>query len=162
MKKEVKYRIKSIVEVLVFLGVMTAFWFGPRQNLATDMSRGLSDYYMNKRISVDTNKQLTFNNKTDFTVTNKTDTEQNYEVIIVSDYKKMRKNGCTAIENNYLKYQLNDYEEKNLSVEGIIYTGVLKPNEKKNFSINISLDTQNKLNDTCYYPIIKASTFYKI
>lgn len=162
MKEEIKYRVKSIIEVLVFLIVMTAFWFGPRENIAADMSRSINDHYMNKRITVDTNKELTFDNKTNFTITNKMDVEQNYEIVIISDYKKMRKNNCTAIENNYLKYKLNDFEEKNLSVEGVIYTGILQPNEKKDFSINISLDTQNKLNDACYYPVIKASTFYKI
>lgn len=161
MKREVKYRVKSIVEVLVFLIVMTIFWFGPRQNLTADISASISDYYMNKTINIETDKELVFDKKTNFTITNKTDYEQNYEIVIVNDYKKLRKSNCKLLQNNYLKYSLNNYDEKNLSVEGVIYTGVLKAKEKKDFSINISLD-RNKLINNCYYPVIKASTFNKI
>ena len=161
MNKEVKRHIMSIVEVLVFLIVVTVYWFGPREALTANIMANISDYQMNKKISVITDKELTFGKETNFTVTNKTNIEQNYEIIIMSDYKRIRKNKCNALENNYLKYKLNDYEEKNLSVEGIIYTGVLQPNEKKNFSIKIDLDN-NSLDNTCYYPTIKVSTFYKI
>ncbi len=159
MNKEVKSRVKSIIEVLVFLIVMTAFWFGPREELTAGITANISDYYMNKTISVDTKEEISFSKNTEFKVINKTNQEQNYEIIIANDVRKSRRNNCRVLENNYVKYNLNSFEEKNLSVEGIIYTGVLKPNETKEFSIKLSLDENQK---DCYYPVIKASTFYKI
>lgn len=158
MNKEIKYRVKSIIEVLVFLLAATAYWFGPRESITTNIMSSINDYQMNKKITVKTDRTIEFDKKVNFTVTNKTDIVQNYEIIVVNDYKKTRKNNCTVLDNNYLKYKLNDYEEQNLSIEGIIYTGEIQPKEQKDFNINISKDNSKG----CYYPVIKVSTFYKI
>lgn len=160
MNREIKYRIKSIIEILVFLIVTTVYWFGPREDITTNIMANISDYQMNKKIEIKTDKKLELDKNTDFTITNKTTISQNYEIIVMNDYKKIRKNNCQTLENNYLKYKLDDYEEKNLSIEGIIYTGELQPNEQKKFKINISKDNDTK--NGCYYPVIKVATYKKI
>lgn len=160
MNSEIKYRIKSIIEVLAFLIITTAYWFGPREDITANIMTNISDYQMSKKIEVKTDKKLELDKNTKFTVTNKTNISQNYEIIVLNDHKQLRKNNCTSLENNYLKYKLNDYEELNLSIDGIVYTGELQPNEKKDFNINISKDSDS--NDKCYYPVIKVMTYKKI
>lgn len=160
MNKEIKYRIKSIVEILLFLVVTTWYWFGPRENITANIMTSINDYQMSKKIEVKTDKKLQLDKDTIFTITNKTELVQNYEIIVMNDYRKIRKNNCDVLDNNYLKYKLNDYEEKNLSIEGIIYTGELKPNENKEFKLNISKDINST--DKCYYPVIKVTTYKKI
>ena len=50
MEKEVKRRIKSIIEVLVFLIVMTFYWYGPREDI-TQMAANVGSI-VNKNVVV--------------------------------------------------------------------------------------------------------------
>lgn len=160
MDKEIKKYIISIIKEITFLIIITIVWLGKRDNLATDIFANIGNNFKGNTISVASKGELTFNKETSITIKNKMNVSQNYEIIVSSNYQKMRTENCNALPNNYLRYKLNNYEEKNLSIDGIIYTGVLNPNEEKDFSINIFLDN-NMYNSECYYPVIKVSA-YKI
>ena len=112
-------------------------------------------------------KELKLNNQNyKFKVVNQTDELQNYEIIVNNNYIKLRKNNCSSLQNNYVKYQLytkeKDVKEQNLNSDGIIYRGVLQPNESLDFSIRLKTDKNDLRKDECFYPILNATTYYKI
>ena len=166
MNKEVKERLKSIISMLVFLVVATWYWYGPREDL-TYLATNMNKYYIRSdvKIIMDENIKLD-NNEYLFKVLNKTNEVRNFEIVINNDYFKSRKYNCNLIQNNYLKYQLNtknvNIEQKNLNVDGIIYRGVIQPNDTIDFSIKLSIDKKDKKKDECFYPVLNASTYYKI
>ena len=167
MNKEVKERLKSIISVLLFLGIATWYWYGPREEL-TFLAANMNKYYVQSKVKVDSKQEeiKLDNSNYDFTVTNKTNEIQNYEVILNNSYLKSKMNNCNIIQNNYIKYQLfanqNNLEEQNLSLDGVVYRGVLQPNETINFSIKLNIDKENLDKDECFFPVINAGTYYKI
>lgn len=152
--------------MLLFLVVATWYWYGPREDLA--VAANISKYTLNKDIEIKKAKDLELDNKdVDFTLINKTDKKQNYEIIISNDYKELRKENCKLVSNNYLKYQLkvdDTYQEiRNLGIDGIVYRGVIDPNQSKDFSIKIAMDKKARnYSDECFFPLLNASTYDKI
>ncbi len=166
MNKEIWSRIKSILSVLLFLIGASIYWYGPRKNLNA-MAANINQYRLNKEIEIVTKNEITLDNKEiDFTIKNKTNQEQNYEIIILSDYQKQRLNNCKIMSNNYLEFQLKvneKYQEKrNLSLDGIIYRGILNAKEQKDFSIKMAIEKNNSSDDECFYPILRVSSYYKL
>lgn len=167
MNKDVKERLKSIISVLLFLGVATWYWYGPREDV-TYLATNMNKYYFQSKVKIMSDeKEPKLNNQNyKFKVVNQTDELQNYEIIVNNNYIQSRKNNCSLLQNNYIKYQLyvkeNSIEEQNLNVDGIIYRGILQPNESLNFSIKLNIDKDNLEKDECFFPVINAGTYYKI
>ena len=166
LKREIIERVKSIVSVLVFLTVATWYWYGPRQDV-TQLATNMNKYYIKSNVKITTEKDIEVNNNNyKFKVTNKTNEIQNYEIIVNNNYMKLRKNDCNLLQNNYIKYEWNTndtkMDTKYLSVDGIIYRGVLQPNETVDFNIKMQIDKENKSKNECFYPVLNASTYYKI
>lgn len=166
MNKEIRERLKSIVSVLVFLTVVTWYWYGPRENLSS-VSTNINYLSIKKEISVNVEDDIKLDDKDyNFTVKNKTLEQVNYEVIISNDYSRQRKMNCKLLTNNYLVYRLRtsnfDNESSNLGIDGIIYRGVLNSKETKDFTLNIKVDKDNVSSSECFYPIVSASTYLKI
>ena len=166
IKREIIERLKSIVSVLVFLVVATLYWYGPREDL-TYLATNMNKYYIKSNVKITIKEDIKLDNKDySFKVTNKTAEVQNYEIVINNDYMKLRTNNCSLIQNNYLKYQLGKdgtyMEEKNLNVDGIIYRGELQPNETIDFSIKLGIDKNDMETNECFFPVLNASTYYKI
>lgn len=166
MEREIKERIKSIIYVLVFLVGMTWFWYGPREDLAM-ASADLGKYVLYNDIELVKDGDLEINkDEYQFTITNKKNYDVNYEVIITNDYRKQRRENCNLVSNNYLQYNLKidgeKFGEKNLPVSGVLYHGELKANETKLYSIKLLLDESLIEDGSCYYPVVKASTYNKI
>lgn len=166
MNREIKERVKSIIYTVVFLIGMTWFWYGPREEIAT-MSADLNGYIIHKDVTLSCNGELKLNNKDyKFELKNEKKYEVDYEIMINNDVRKQRNKNCKLVSNNYLSYQLkigNAYNiARNLSISGIIYRGVLGPNETKKYSIKMKLDGKVKEADECFFPVVKIATYKKI
>lgn len=167
MNKEIIKRLKSILSVLIFLLVATWYWYGPREDLSY-LATSMNKYYFKSNVKITTEENdIKLNNKNyTFKVTNQTNEIQHYEVIINNNYIKSRKNNCDLLQNNYIKYQLNikniKIEDKNLSIDGIIYRGVLQPNETIDFEVKMKIDKSNLEKNECFYPVLNATTYYKV
>lgn len=161
MNKEIKSRIKSIVSVLVVLGITTWFFYGPRKYLVY-ASMNLNKYYTSNELEIENDQDIEINKASNFTIRNKSNQEIRYQVVINNDYSKVRSKNCKMLSNNYLSYHIkldDQYDiERVLSVDGIIYRGTLKPNEKKKFELEMkSSSNVNNDGEYCFYPTLHAS-----
>ena len=166
LKKEIIERIKSIISVLVFLGAATWYWYGPREDI-TYLATNMNKYYIKNNVKMEIDKNIKLDNKGySFKVTNKTKEIQNYEIIVNNNYIKSRTNDCNIIQNNYLKYQLSientKLDSRNLNIDGIIYRGLLQPNESIDFLLSIGIDKSGLDKNDCFFPVLNASTYYKV
>lgn len=160
MKKEIKSRIMSIVSVLLFLIVSTWFFYGPRKYLVY-ASMNLNKYYTSNELEIVNDGELEINKTNDFIIKNKSNQEIHYQVVINNDYARVRSKNCKMLSNNYLSYHIKldeQYDiERVLSVDGIIYRGTLKPNEKKEFELEMKSKSDIDTNQYCFYPTLHAS-----
>lgn len=155
---DIKKRIFSIIYLLVFLGVTTWFFYGPRKYLEY-VAMNLNKFYTSRDLELKSNKIKIGNNK--FSIKNKTDKEIQYVLVMNNDYSKLRSNKCKQMSNNYLSYHITDgglYDiERVLATDGIIYRGTLKSKEEKNFSLYITNDNEDTSEKYCFYPVLHAS-----
>ncbi len=150
---EVRKRILSIIYVLLFLGLSTWFFYGPRKYLtyvAMNYNRMIDD----SRLELSSSKLEFGNNK--FTVYNKSNNKVEYQLVINNDYTKLRSSNCKALSNNYIEYHIridDKYDIKRvLSSDGIIYRGTIDKNEKIDF--NLYLENNSASDSSCFYPTL--------
>lgn len=161
MNKEVKKCIKTIIYDLLFIGIISWFWWcGPRDYLVY-ATANLNKINYSSNIKLTSNDKLDYNNSEyHFTIKNTSKRDLDYTIVISNEFIKSNQKNCKILSNNYLKYHIKDSEkqsiDRNLTLNGIIYKGSIKSNEKQDFSLNLWLDIGEKSLDknTCFYPTI--------
>lgn len=155
---EIKKRLFSIIYLLVFLGITTWFFYGPRKYLSY-IAINLNKFYTSGDLELN-RSDIKFGSN-DISVKNRTDKEVKYIITMNNDYNKLRSKSCKIMSNNYLSYHITDNKEYDiervLSTDGIIYRGVLKPREEQYFNLDVVEDIDNENDKFCFYPILHAS-----
>ena len=132
--KNIIYYSLEIIVTVVFLVVSTFIWFNKNLDIRKN--------YLQENILVSEDIKLSYLNQVSdleidsietikFDVTNKTNGKKEFKLIVVSDLLK------DNINNNYIKYKLNDGRIKSLNSDGIICYDNLLEDETKEFSLKI-------------------------
>ena len=152
-RREVSYRIRNIIEVFVFLIVLTWFWYGPRAELQKRSVLARQSYAYISGVSIEDQGSILLDQNHDtgeYQFTIKNNTQDNKEVLVSLrlDHEKIGKDQCEVIAYNKVGYYLSqvgttDLTERSLSINGDILVTTLQPQEEKHYSLKyfISNDT---------------------
>lgn len=136
-KKFLVYHITSIIYTTLFLIISTTYWYfnirGIQDNIDADLKQMA---VVSNEIKLDNLKQLSDNetkdlNSYDVSLTNQTNEKRKVKVYI------MKSNLNKNLTNNYIKYQINDYNINSLNMDGMIYLDDLNSLEEKNINLKI-------------------------
>ena len=136
-KKFFVYHITSIIYTTLFLIISTTYWYfnirGIQDNIDADLKQMA---VVSNEIKLDNLKQLSDNetknlNSYDVSLTNQTNEKRKVKVYI------MKSNLNKNLTNNYIKYQINDYNINSLNMDGMIYLDDLNSLEEKNINLKI-------------------------
>ena len=143
-KKFFVYHIKSIIYTTLFLIISTTYWYfnirGIQDNIDADLKQMA---VVSNEIKLDNLKQLSDNetkylNSYDVSLTNQTNEKRKVKVYI------MKSNLNKNLTNNYIKYQMNDYNINSLNMDGMIYLDNLNSLEEKNINLKIWISDSYK------------------
>lgn len=136
-KKFFIYHLTSIIYTTLFLIISTTYWYfnirGIQDNIDADLKQMA---VVSNEIKLDNLKQLSDNetkylNSYDVSLTNQTNEKRKVKVYI------MKSNLNKNLTNNYIKYQINDYNINSLNMDGMIYLDNLNSLEEKNINLKI-------------------------
>lgn len=136
-KKFLVYHLTSIIYTTLFLIISTTYWYfnirGIQDNIDADLKQMA---VVSNEIKLDNLKQLSDNetkdlNSYDVSLTNQTNEKRKVKVYI------MKSNLNKNLTNNYIKYQINDYNINSLNMDGMIYLDDLNSLEEKNINLKI-------------------------
>lgn len=136
-KKFFVYHLTSIIYTTLFLIISTTYWYfnirGIQDNIDADLKQMA---VVSNEIKLDNLKQLNDNetkylNSYDVSLTNQTNEKRKVKVYI------MKSNLNKNLTNNYIKYQINDYNINSLNMDGMIYLDNLNSLEEKNINLKI-------------------------
>lgn len=136
-KKFLVYHLTSIIYTTLFLIISTTYWYfnirGIQDNIDADLKQMA---VVSNEIKLDNLKQLSDNetkylNSYDVSLTNPTSEKRKVKVYI------MKSNLNKNLTNNYIKYQINDYNINSLNMDGMIYLDDLNSLEEKNINLKI-------------------------
>ncbi len=136
-KKFFVYHLTSIIYTTLFLIISTTYWYfnirGIQDNIDADLKQMA---VVSNEIKLDNLKQLSDNetkylNSYDVSLTNQTNEKRKVKVYI------MKSNLNKNLTNNYIKYQINDYNINSLNMDGMIYLDNLNSLEEKNINLKI-------------------------
>lgn len=136
-KKFFVYHLTSIIYTTLFLIISTTYWYfnirGIQDNIDADLKQMA---FVSNEIKLDNLKQLSDNetkylNSYDVSLTNQTNEKRKVKVYI------MKSNLNKNLTNNYIKYQINDYNINSLNMDGMIYLDNLNSLEEKNINLKI-------------------------
>lgn len=160
-QREIRRSLMCILEVCLFLGVSTWFWYGPRKQLQkqTELVRKSYAYISGvelidkKKISLDESQRQ---GKYTFTLKNNTSDHKEIIVSLVADNEKVEKEKCHTISNNRINYYLHQKEEqdnirRSLSLSGNILMTTLKPQEEREYTLEYSCDNDINLKEKHFH-----------
>lgn len=136
-KKFFVYHLTSIIYTTLFLIISTTYWYfnirGIQDNIDADLKQMA---VVSNEIKLDNLKQLSDNetkylNSYDVSLINQTNEKRKVKVYI------MKSNLNKNLTNNYIKYQINDYNINSLNMDGMIYLDNLNSLEEKNINLKI-------------------------
>ena len=136
-KKFFVYHLTSIIYTTLFLIISTTYWYfnirGIQDNIDADLKQMA---VVSNEIKLDNLKQLGDNetkylNSYDVSLINQTNEKRKVKVYI------MKSNLNKNLTNNYIKYQINDYNINSLNMDGMIYLDNLNSLEEKNINLKI-------------------------
>ena len=136
-KKFFVYHLTSIIYTTLFLIISTTYWYfnirGIQDNIDVDLKQMA---VVSNEIKLDNLKQLSDNetkylNSYDVSLINQTNEKRKVKVYI------MKSNLNKNLTNNYIKYQINDYNINSLNMDGMIYLDNLNSLEEKNINLKI-------------------------
>ena len=143
-KKFFVYHLTSIIYTTLFLIISTTYWYfnirGIQDNIDADLKQMA---VVSNEIKLDNLKQLSDNetkylNSYDVSLTNQTNEKRKVKVYI------MKSNLNKNLTNNYIKYQINDYNINSLNMDGMIYLDNLNSLEEKNINLKIWISDSYK------------------
>lgn len=133
LKNIIYYSLEIIVTIL-FLVVSTFIWFNKNLDIRKNnlhenilVSEDLKLNYLNQVSDLEIDNLETIK----FDITNKANEKKEFKLIIVSNLLK------DNVNNNYIKYKLNDGHIKTLNSDGIICYDNLLEEETKEFNLKI-------------------------
>ena len=127
------YLICRIVFTTLFLILSTTIWFTRKVNVYHDVKTNIQS---NEIVFSDVSK----NDDTIYhlKLENKEDNKQKVKVYIIPDIMK------NNIDNNYIKYQINNNDIKTLNMDGMIIVDTIDSLEEKNIDLKVWVsDTYN-------------------
>ena len=127
------YLICRIVFTTLFLIISTTIWFTRKVNVYHDVKTNIQS---NEIVFSDISK----NDDTIYhlKLENKEDNKQKVKVYIIPDIMK------NNIDNNYIKYQINNNDVKTLNMDGMIIVDTIDSLEEKNIDLKVWVsDTYN-------------------
>lgn len=127
------YLICRIIFTTLFLIISTAIWFTKKVDVYHDVQTNIQS---NEVVFSDISK----NDNTIYhlKLENKESTEQKVKVYIMPDIMK------NNIDNNYIKYQINNNDVKTLNTDGMIIVDTMNSLEEKNIELKLWVsDTYN-------------------
>ena len=136
-KKFFVYHLKYIIYTTLILIISTTYWYfnirGIQDNIDADLKQMA---VVSNEIKLDNLKQLSDNetkylNSYDVSLINQTNEKRKVKVYI------MKSNLNKNLTNNYIKYQINDYNINSLNMDGMIYLDNLNSLEEKNINLKI-------------------------
>lgn len=155
-KKEVRKHILSIISVSLFLIIMTAFVYVPKQeNLLSSLAflQTQQNFYMKDLSSgillhdaTPTRDSKAMDNEPyRFQVVNNSNKDITYQIIFVNNEEKAKAKGKEVLPNRYLRYSLTNtnnslVEPSTLADDGILYTTTIKANTTETFDFRMWLD----------------------
>ncbi len=149
-KREIRYRIRSIVEVSLFLIVTTWFWYGPRIEMQKQSEMVRKTYAYMNGVDIENHNEIEIDNSRrkgeyTFTVRNNASDEKDVLVRLVLNYNKIKEDGCEALSYNRINYYLmkegeEDTTLRSLSMSGDILVITLKPQEERKYVLKYFVD----------------------
>lgn len=135
-KKFFVYHLTSIIYTTLFLIISTTYWYFNIRGIQDNIDADLKQMVVSNEIKLDNLKQLSDNetkylNSYDVSLTNQTNEKRKVKVYI------MKSNLNKNLTNNYIKYQINDYNINSLNMDGMIYLDNLNSLEEKNINLKI-------------------------
>ena len=127
------YLICRIIFTIVFLIISTNIWFTRKIDIYHDVKTNIkSNEIVFSNVSKNSNE--VYNLKLE----NTNNSRQNIKVYIVPDIMK------NNIDNNYIKYQINNKDIKTLNMDGMIIVDTIDSLEEKNIELKLWVsDTYN-------------------
>ena len=136
--KEETYLICRIIFTSLFLIISTIIWANRRVSIYHNFSSAVS---MNEITITDISKNSN-NNLYHLKLENTKDETQKIKIYIVQDVLK------TNINNNYIKYQINNKEVKTLNTDGMILVDKINGLEEKNIDVKLWVSDSYEGNET--------------
>ena len=133
--KLIRSYIIDLIFTTIFLIGSTTYWYfnirGIQDNIDADLKQMA---VVSNEIKLDNLKQLSDNetkylNSYDVSLTNQTNEKRKVYI--------MKSNLNKNLTNNYIKYQINDYNINSLNMDGMIYLDNLNSLEEKNINLKI-------------------------
>lgn len=144
--KLIRYYIINIIYTTIFLIGSTTYWYFNIKGIQDN----LDDYNIHvvNEIKLDNLKQVS---------DKETNSLASYEVSLKNntlDKKKMmvyimKSNLNSNLTNNYIKYQINDYNINSLNMDGMVYLDNINSLEEKNINLKVWI-SDSYLGDTNY------------
>lgn len=160
-KREIRRSVICILEVCLFLGVSTWFWYGPREKLKKETERAKEAYVDISGIELKDKKGISLanNNKEGsyfFTLKNNTNEEKEVRVVLATDNNKVAEDDCKMLASNNLNYYLHqdseqDHIKRTLSLSGNILLTTLKPQEERHYTLEYFLEEDIDLTKNHYH-----------
>lgn len=175
VKKEVIFRVTSIILWTLFLIFTTVFWFLPKREFTRSMAYSmdqsffyleeLSDgislldmYPMSDEVGL---KQKSFS----FQVVNQLDQEVTYAVSFENDLSKIE-NPEKLLKSNYLRYQIVRNGEplpiQNLNLDGTLLVSTVNAHSQDVYELRVWLDKNvgNEAQDKEFYGFVSIHTIF--
>lgn len=145
VKREIRYRLKNIMEVSLFLVVTTWFWYGPRVEWQEQKAMLQKSYAYMSGVNLKENNRVTIKEghrqgEYQFTISNHTSSEKEILVSLVIDYDQVGKHRCLSLANPNIQYFLmreeeQDFTPRTLSIDGNILITTLQPQEERTYRL---------------------------
>ncbi len=164
-KREIRYRILSIIYTLSFLIVSTILWYNYRDRVNLNRKINANNFLAMA-------SDIEFREQTSPINVNSIGNISDSDAINIEAYKFSIKNNSNEvgdyliffkdysekdIPNNYIKYRIKKDDEeysdiRNLAVDGKVYVDRLNPSQESHYSIQYWIDS-------CVYDSVKNNTF---
>lgn len=149
-KREIRYSIRNIIEVVIFLVVTTWFWYGPRIQMQKHSEMIRKTYAYMNGVDIENDNEIEINEKYSsgeyrFTIHNNTTEDKQILVTLVLNHNKIKEDHCETLSYNKIEYHLmeegeNDETLRTLSMSGDILVTTLKPQEERKYILKYFVD----------------------
>lgn len=144
--KLIRYYIINIIYTTIFLIGSTTYWYFNIKGIQDN----LDDYNIHvvNEIKLDDLKQVSdkeTNSLASYEVSLKNNTLDKQKMMVYIMKSNLNKN----LTNNYIKYQINDYNINSLNMDGMVYLDNINSLEEKNINLKVWI-SDSYLGDTNY------------
>lgn len=154
-KRKIRRHVRNIIEISVFLVVITWFWYGPRILLQEKSALAREAYAYMSGVELEDEASILMNGDKRsgeyfFTIKNNTNSSKEVLVKLGLDHSRIAKDQCDTIDYNYIHYYLSpvdgvDLTERILSINGDILVTTLQPLEIREYSLKYFVHDDQKL-----------------